>query len=230
MLENLGLLAIATTAFLGSLGHCIGMCGGFVLAYSSTKVKSVWSQTDKTLSHTLYNLGRTLSYAVIGAVVGALGSIFTLNVYARASLYLAAAVVMALVALWLFGYARIAKILEYDFTKVPFFKKSFQNLLRSDSKISFLKLGVLNGFFPCGLVYFFASSAAASGSAVSGALIMTIFGLSTFAPMFTLAYASSLLQNGDFRRIASKISALMIMGFAAYTAYGAIVIFFDLPI
>lgn len=229
-MENLGLFAIATTAFFGSLGHCIGMCGGFVLAYSSTKVKSEWSKTDKTISHTLYNLGRTISYAVIGGIVGALGSIFTLNVYARASLYMAAAVLMAIVALWLFGYTKMARVLEYDFTKVSFFKKSFQNLLQSGSKVSFLKLGILNGFFPCGLVYFFASSAAASGSAINGAIIMTIFGLSTFVPMFTLAYASSILQNMGFRRIASKISALMIMGFAAFTAYGAIVIFFDLPV
>lgn len=138
--------------------------------------------------------------------------------------------VMLLVALWLFGFTWVSRFLEYDFTKISFFKTAFQRLLKSDSKSSFLSLGVLNGFFPCGLVYFFASSAAASGSALKGALIMFIFGLSTMLPMLTLAYASGILQKTDFRKVASKISALLIFGFALYTIWGAFVIFLDLPI
>jgi sulfite exporter TauE/SafE len=229
-LEDFSILAIAAAAFFGSLGHCIGMCGGFVLAYSSTKVGADFGHKDKLLSHTLYNAGRTLSYTIIGAIVGLIGSVFSIDPNLRAALYLFAGIVMILVAIWLFGFVWVAKILEYDFTKISFFKTSFQKLLKSNSKESFLYLGILNGFFPCGLVYFFASSAAASGSVLKGALIMFVFGLSTIVPMLSLAYASGILQKTGFRKAASRISAILILGFGIYTIRGAFIIFLDLPI
>jgi sulfite exporter TauE/SafE len=229
-LEDLSILAIAAAAFFGSLGHCIGMCGGFVLAYSSTKVGTHFGHKEKFLSHLLYNGGRTISYTIIGALVGLAGSVFAISPNLRATLYLFAGIIMILVGLWLFGFVWVSKILEYDFTKIGFFKTAFQKLLRSDTKDSFLYLGILNGFFPCGLVYFFASSAAASGSAAKGALIMFVFGLSTVLPMLSLAYASGILQKTGFRKAASRISALLILGFAIYTIRGAFIIFLDLPI
>jgi len=229
-LENFSIIAIAAAAFFGSLGHCIGMCGGFVLAYSSTKVGSHFGPKDRFISHLLYNGGRTISYTVIGAIVGLVGSVFAISPNFRALLYLFAGAIMLLVGLWLFGFVWVSKILEYDFTKITFFKAAFQKLLKSDSKASFLSLGMLNGFFPCGLVYFFASSAAASGSALKGAMIMFIFGISTMLPMLSLAYASGVLQKTGFRKAASKISALLIFGFALYTIRGAFIIFLDLPI
>lgn len=229
-MENASLIAIAAAAFFGSLGHCVGMCGGFVLAYSSTKVGAHFGSGDRFVSHLLYNLGRTASYVIIGAIAGAIGSVFTLDSNLKAALYLFAGVVMAMVGLWLFGFVWISRFLEYDFTKISFFKTAFQKLLKSNSKSSFFYLGALNGFFPCGLVYFFASSAAASGSVVMGMGIMLVFGLSTILPMLSLAYASNILQKGDFRRAASVISGLLILGFAAYTIWGAVIIFLDLPI
>ncbi len=216
-MENASLFAIAAAAFFGSLGHCVGMCGGFVLAYSSTKVAAHFGPKERLISHLLYNFGRTISYTIIGVIAGLIGSTFAINPNFRAALYIFAAIVMLLVGLWLFGFVWVSKFLEYDFTKIPFFKVAFQRLLKSDSKSSFLSLGILNGFFPCGLVYFFASSAAASGSALKGGVIMFIFGLSTILPMLTLAYASTILQKTDFRKAASKISAIIIFGFAIYT-------------
>lgn len=221
-MENLGFLSLAVAAFLGSLGHCVGMCGGFVLAYASTKLSSNFDAKNRFFAHLLYNLGRALSYSALGAFVGALGAVFALHPVAKAGLYLFAAAVMILTGLWLLGFLWAARLLERDFTKISFFKTAFQRLLKSNSKLSFLALGALNGFFPCGLVYFFAAAAASSGSAVNGALIMFVFGLSTFAPMLTLAYAASALQKAEFRGLASKISGAIILCFALYTAYKAV--------
>lgn len=223
-MEDFSILTIAAAAFFGSLGHCVGMCGGFVLAYSSTKVGACFGAKDRLISHLLYNSGRTISYTLIGAFAGTLGGVIALSPAAKALLYLFAGVVMALVGLWLLGFVRASRLLEYDFTKIRFFKTAFQKTLKSDSKASFLSLGIINGFFPCGLVYFFASSAAASGSAAKGALIMFVFGVSTMLPMLSLAYASGILQKTDFRKSASKISGLIIIGFAVYTVYKGVTV------
>jgi len=37
-MDSIDLISIITIAFLGSIGHCIGMCGGIVIAYSSAKI------------------------------------------------------------------------------------------------------------------------------------------------------------------------------------------------
>ncbi|RLA81984.1 MAG: sulfite exporter TauE/SafE family protein, partial [Epsilonproteobacteria bacterium] len=37
-MEAVDIVSIITIAFLGSFGHCIGMCGGIIIAYSSTKI------------------------------------------------------------------------------------------------------------------------------------------------------------------------------------------------
>ena len=58
-----------TTGLLGS-GHCIGMCGGIVAALSI----SGEGQRGGLLFHILYNLGRILTYTLIGLMVGWLGS------------------------------------------------------------------------------------------------------------------------------------------------------------
>ena len=46
---TIDLITIATIAFLGSFGHCIGMCGGIVIAYSSAKIDSNWNIQTKPL-------------------------------------------------------------------------------------------------------------------------------------------------------------------------------------
>ncbi len=46
-MESISIISIITIAFLGSFGHCIGMCGGIVVAYSSTKIGHEWTKTKQ---------------------------------------------------------------------------------------------------------------------------------------------------------------------------------------
>ena len=63
-MQSIDLFSIATIAFLGSFGHCVGMCGGIVIAYSSTKVQQGWRKKEQSISHLLYSLGRILTYSM----------------------------------------------------------------------------------------------------------------------------------------------------------------------
>ncbi|MFW5990182.1 MAG: sulfite exporter TauE/SafE family protein, partial [Campylobacterales bacterium] len=78
-MEAINLFSIITIAFLGSFGHCIGMCGGIVIAYSSIKVSKEWSRYKQSMAHILYSLGRVSTYAIIGALFGFLGSAFAFD-------------------------------------------------------------------------------------------------------------------------------------------------------
>lgn len=58
--------------------HCIAMCGGINLSQSIVNVK----KENKTWKFNLqYNIGRVISYTVIGGIVGALGAIISFKRY-----------------------------------------------------------------------------------------------------------------------------------------------------
>ncbi|NLC27467.1 MAG: sulfite exporter TauE/SafE family protein, partial [Campylobacteraceae bacterium] len=61
-MDLLSFATIISVAFFGSLGHCIGMCGGFVIAYTSVKIDPKTTIFSQLLAHFVYNLGRVSSY------------------------------------------------------------------------------------------------------------------------------------------------------------------------
>ena len=67
--ETLFLLYLSTGFTIG-FGHCIGMCGPIVVSFSlNLKEKSIF------IPQLLYHLGRITTYAILGAVVAAAGSL-----------------------------------------------------------------------------------------------------------------------------------------------------------
>ena len=69
-MDSINFISIITIAFLGSFGHCIGMCGGIVVAYSTTKIDDEWSKTKQSFAHLLYSFGRIFTYTTLGAMFG----------------------------------------------------------------------------------------------------------------------------------------------------------------
>ena len=69
------LTTIISFALLGSVGHCIGMCGGFILTYTTAKIDPKMSKKVQGLYHGLYNLGRISSYMIHGDLFGYFGSL-----------------------------------------------------------------------------------------------------------------------------------------------------------
>ncbi len=60
-------------------GHCIGMCGGIVVAYSSTKMDHRSSYIQQTASHLAYNFGRVTTYTILGGIFGFAGQVNCLD-------------------------------------------------------------------------------------------------------------------------------------------------------
>jgi len=224
--ESVDLLAILTVAFLGSIGHCSGMCGGFVVAYTSAKIDTALSQTAQSLRHTLYNSGRISAYVIIGALFGALGSTFKFDQTAQGILYAFIALLMVLIGYSLMGKSRFLHRLE---GLVPFqgvIKHYFQSLLKTQSLSSFYLIGLLNGFIPCGFVYFFAISAAATASITGGAFVMLIFGLATLPVMFGLGFMVGVLQKYNLRGYTLNFAAWVVILYGFWMGYKAYLFLF----
>ncbi|MEA1982117.1 MAG: sulfite exporter TauE/SafE family protein, partial [Campylobacterota bacterium] len=183
-METVNLITILSIAFLGSFGHCIGMCGGIVVAYSTIKIDPKSSKVSQSGAHLLYSFGRVLTYTILGAMFGALGGVVLFSNNANGILLIVAGIFMILAGLSLMGKIKFLTLIEHSFSSSAFYKKTFQKVLHSKSNTSFFLLGMLNGLLPCGFVYFFAITAASTADPLYGALVMAIFGLSTIPAMF----------------------------------------------
>lgn len=218
-MESLDLWTIFLVALLGSVGHCIGMCGGFVVAYSTAKIDPDRSRFFQSLAHVLYSSGRIVSYMFIGAVFGYLGSAVNFSLGAKGVLFIIIGLLMVLIAFSLSGKLKFLTVIEHSIVQTPLFKKLFQTVIKSKSLPSFFLMGILNGLIPCGLVYFFATAAIASGSALMGAVVMAVFGLATVPALFILGMVSTLISQMTWRKHVMTVAALLIALYGAYTGF-----------
>jgi sulfite exporter TauE/SafE len=218
-METISILSILTIAFLGSFGHCVGMCGGIVIAYSSTKIDQGWSKTKQSISHVLYSVGRVLTYTTLGAIFGFVGGVATFSNIASGSLLLIAGLAMLLTGLSLLGKVKFLAVIEHSVSKSTWYQSTFKSLLANGSLFSFFLLGMLNGLLPCGFVYFFAITAASTADPLYCALVMFLFGIATIPALFSLGFFVGLFKQSGFRNTMIKLAAVLVIGFGIFTLY-----------
>ncbi len=218
-MDSIDLISIVTVAFLGSVGHCIGMCGGIVIAYSSAKIDGKSSKLSQGVAHLTYSFGRVTTYTAMGAVFGAIGGVLSFNNIAIATLTILAGIFMVLAGLSLIGKLNFLTKLEHSFSKTAWYQKLFREIIASKSLLSFYMLGLLNGLLPCGLVYFFAVTAASTGSPLWGAIVMFIFGLSTIPSLFTLGFFAGIFTKSNFRKTMMSLASIIVIIYGLYTIY-----------
>ncbi|OWY20051.1 sulfite exporter TauE/SafE family protein [Sphingobacteriales bacterium UPWRP_1] len=200
------------TAFtLGLLGsfHCVGMCGPIALALPF-RGNSYWVSALNVL---LYNIGRAITYSMLGALLGLAGKGIALSGYQQA-LSVAIGVLLLLMALLSVNFeSRVQQIgLVKQFTGRV--KKMLARLLRSNGSITMLGIGVLNGFLPCGFVYMGLAGALTTSGVLQGALFMALFGLGTIPAMLSVSLMGNVVGIELRKKIKQALPVLM-MVFAA---------------
>ena len=216
---GIDILAIVTAAFLGSFGHCLGMCGGIVIAYSSAKIDKSWGKTHEVIAHLLYSFGRITTYVTLGAIFGAIGGVAKFNNLSNGILTIVAGLFMILAGLSLVGKIAFLNNLEHSLSRSGWYQRAFRYILRDKSLYSFYLLGLLNGLLPCGLVYFFAVEAASTGSPLWGAFVMLIFGLSTVPALLGLGLFTALFTKSNLRKVMINLAALVVVLYGLYTVF-----------
>lgn len=223
MINSFDLLNIVLISVTSSFGHCIGMCGGFVLAYNAklvgakthTKIVCVW----------LYHTFRVLAYVLLGTIFGAFGAVAVFSLQNRAYIYFFLGIGLVFLGFSLLKRGKILAILENDLFFSKFIAPTMKNVLKFSNFKSFAILGFLNGLIPCGIVYFFAAMTISCANALCGAMIMLIFGLCTIPTMFAFSYIANYL-NDIFKRYMLYLSAIIIAIYGlrlAYIGYAAII-------
>ena len=192
-----------TALLLGLAGslHCVGMCGPLAIALPHAPGSSATSVLGGRL---LYNLGRVLTYAALGALFGLLGQTLLMAGWQRALSISAGVLILAYLLSARLGRGRWS--LESAALRVVApVQRVLGRLLKQASARGLLAIGLLNGLLPCGLVYVALAGAAATGAAWSGAAFMAAFGLGTVPMMLALSLAGPSI----YRRFRGRFQAVI---------------------
>ncbi|WP_289061407.1 sulfite exporter TauE/SafE family protein [uncultured Zobellia sp.] len=199
------ILSALILGLMGSL-HCVGMCGpiAFMLPVDRT------NNFKKLGQIFIYHFGRLMAYAIIGLFFGLVGK--GLSIFgAQQKLSIAIGVLMILVVLIpykTFNKYNLSKPIYKVISKV---KNQLGKELKKKSADTFLTIGFLNGFLPCGLVYMALFGAIAMGNALQGGLYMMLFGLGTIPLMTTAIYFSDLLKGSVRQKVQKAIPVFVVV-------------------
>lgn len=196
----------ASYAFLFVVGiftsiHCVGMCGGIMISQSLSFAKESKSKLESITPSLLYNLGRVLSYSILGGLIGGIGSVFSLSITAKAFIQIFAGLFMVIMGLNISGF----KLFRKFSIKIPNFLSKYKRKFNSPFLVGFL-----NGFMPCGPLQTMQLFALGTGSALKGALSMFIFALGTVPLMLTFGAISGFLSKGYTKKLL-KFSGVLII-------------------
>jgi len=201
-----------TIGLFGSL-HCIGMCGPIALAIPMRQ-NSRWQLVRNSL---LYNIGKALTYAILGLLIGLIGEGIVF-VGLQKWLSILTGILILITVLYSVN-------LEQKFVTLPYFNRLFFQLkstlgriLKSPSSLSIISTGLLNGLLPCGLVYLALASAVSLGDFWTSGLFMLVFGMGTMPLMLLLILTGNSTQL-KYRLFLQKIYPAFLVVLAFWFIY-----------
>lgn len=215
--DSLYLLMLGS-GLLGGAGHCAGMCGPIVAAYTLGLKMPLSRPLRSTALQILYNAGRITTYSIVGGIMGLTGSFSGVvrSIDRFQNLTMAAIglimIVLGVANLGIFslptaGSARgLVAFISGRVTRVIRF------ISETHSSGSVYAIGLATGFIPCGLLYTAYIGAAGAGASAAvpvegflrGALLLFLFGLGTVPALFFIGELTA--RRGQWIR--SRLSAL----------------------
>lgn len=199
-----------TTSFIigliASVSSCLAVVGGLVLSISA-KVSQDNVSDKKNLI--LFHVGRLVSFALLGGVLGAVGNAIGINFTLTAILGLIAAIVMLLLGFNLIGVFAKNKV-ALPSGVFNFFRKIEHKTLTP------LIIGFGTFFLPCGFTQSMQMVALSSGSFISGLLIMSAFALGTFPVLAFLSFGSTTFAHSKYAPLFFKSAGVIVIGLGIF--------------
>ena len=171
--------------FLGSF-HCLGMCGPIAIAFSA-------QDNSRFLTNKIfYNLGRTVTYSLLGLIVGALGlSLQLAGVQQWLSIVMGAMIILMAFYYkrsegWIAtkGFSGLAGVVKFRLKKY----------LQMGGRTAFFAGGLINGLLPCGMVYIALIASLALQSPFWGGAYMFAYGVGTIPMMLAVMLSGKLFS------------------------------------
>lgn len=229
LLQKLGIIHLVDggnvtygTAFvvgiIASLSTCMAVVGGLVLSMSATFAK----EGDKIRPQMMFHVGRIVSFFILGGVIGAIGSAFTLNTTGTFVLGLIIAIVMLILGINLLDVFPWAKRLQPSMPK--FISKRAHKVSNLSHTLTPLLVGIATFFLPCGFTQSMQLYTLTTGSFLKGGLTMLSFALGTLPVLALISFSSFSIQKSLKSGVFFKSAGLIVILFAVFNLINALVI------
>ncbi len=169
--------------------HCIGMCGPLAMALPLKE-----KNAPRFTGALLYNLGRMTTYAAFGLIFGLIGRSFAwFGWQQKISITLGVIILVSLVLPRILDNQNM--ITKWNTRVMTTLRGKLGQLLFNGNPASLYAIGLLNGLLPCSMVYLALAGSVATGSAVSGAMFMALFGAGTLPAMWTVSVFGGMMKQ-----------------------------------
>ncbi|MBA6151237.1 sulfite exporter TauE/SafE family protein [Gelidibacter maritimus] len=197
-----------SAVILGLLGsfHCVGMCGPIAFMLPVDRENT----GKKVFQIFTYHFGRILAYSIIGLFFGLVGkSLYIFGLQQQLSIFIGILmIIVVLLPTRVFNKYNFSKPIYKLISKV---KSALGQAFKKKTADTFLTIGFLNGFLPCGLVYMAVFASLAMEGALRGSLYMALFGIGTIPLMTTAIYLGKFLNTKVKQRIQKAIPVFVVI-------------------
>lgn len=211
------LLAFFGFGILAGISSCAALVGGIILSMSKqwNNLYAEKAGTFKKLQpHIMFNIGRVVSYFVLGGLLGVIGSKLQISLQVTSFLIILVSFLMIVLGMQMLGVKAFKK---FKISAPKFITRGIVNESNFQGKYMPFIMGALTFFLPCGFTITAQGLALVSGSAIYGALIMASFALGT-VPMMLFIGLSSVKFNSKphLAERFSKVAGFLVLFFALF--------------
>jgi sulfite exporter TauE/SafE/copper chaperone CopZ/plastocyanin len=211
------LIAFVGLGLMAGISSCAALVGGLVLSMSKQWLElysKAHSFKEKLQPHIMFNVGRIVSYAVLGAILGALGNKLQISLSFTSLLIFAVSIIMVFLALQMLGLKAFRR---FQFTMPKFATRYVADERNFKGRYMPFLMGALTFFLPCGFTVTAQGLALLSGNPVQGGLIMFSFALGTLPMLLGIGISSvKLSQKPHLSYKFLKIAGVLVLFFALY--------------
>ena len=186
---------------------CMAVSGGLLLAVSTkyNELNPNLTPKQKLKPHIYFNLGRIISYTLLGGLLGLLGSVISLSPKITSIITILASLIMIFLG---FEMMDIFKIKLFSMPK--FISHKILDSSKNNSKAAPFLFGVSTFFLPCGFTQALQLYVLSQGSFLVGSLTMLFFSLGTLPGIFSIGAISS-YSAGNFKKHFVKFVAVLVI-------------------
>lgn len=202
---------------LAGISSCAALVGGLVLSMSkqwNDLYPGKNSKSKKVQPHLMFNLGRIISYAVLGSILGVIGNKIQISFSFTTALIMVVSAIMILLGLQMLG---VKKLRRFQITMPKFITRYAANESNFKGRYMPFIMGALTFFLPCGFTITAQGLALLSGNPIQGGLIMLFFALGTMPAIFAIGLSSiKFSSRPHWSNRFSKIAGILVLFFAIF--------------
>ncbi|MHB8895976.1 MAG: urease accessory protein UreH domain-containing protein, partial [Candidatus Geothermincolia bacterium] len=237
ILQKAGLAKLVTVSTKSSLpvflllglvagfSSCAALVGGIVLSMSKQwgEIYSPDDPLQKRLEpHQLFNVGRLISFALLGALLALIGGSLRLTPTFSALLVIVISIVMIFLGLQMLG---VRFLQRFQFTMPRSVTRYVADEQHFKGRYMPFTMGALTFFLPCGFTITAQSFALLSGRPIQGALIMLFFALGTLPMLLIIAFTSvKFLEKPRLATTFLKVAGIIVLFFALFNINNQLVV------